>query len=167
VKSGNYTTMTIAEAIAADDEAARIPVTFDRCFHITGPFFHGTKSAFEPGDLVVAGQPMNHDNTRTSNHVYFAALIEPAVWGAELATPRSVDAVGRLYVVEPTGPFEDDPNVTDKRFPGNVTKSYRSRRPLRVIEEIPDWTGHEPGVLQAMLDRLAQLRAQGQDVVFD
>ncbi len=74
---------------------------------------------------------------------------------------------GHVYVVEPLGPFEDDPNVTNKRFPGNVTQSYRSRHPLRVVGEVADWQGHPPGVLQGMLDNLARLREQGLDVIED
>jgi hypothetical protein len=97
-----------------------------------------------------------------------AALLEPAVWGAELATAfAGADEPGRVYVVEPTGPFEDDPNVTDKRFPGNVTRSYRTRHPMRIVDEVHDWVRHPPDVLQAMLDNLARLRAQGLDVIED
>lgn len=102
------------------------------------------------------------------NNVYFTALVETAVWGAELSTALAGSGErGHVYVVEPTGPFEDDPNVTDKRFPGNPTRSYRSSHPLRVVGEVTDWSGHEPEVLQQMLATLAQLRAQGRDVIED
>jgi hypothetical protein len=145
-----------------------VPVTFDRCDHVTGPFFHGTKVAFEVGDEITPGQLSNFHEGRASNHVYFAALLEPAVWGAELAVALTGSEVrGRIYVVEPTGPFEDDPNVTNKRFPGNVTRSYRSRHALRVVDEVHDWQGHEPEVLQGMLDNIARLREQGLDVIED
>ena len=145
-----------------------VPVTFEQCAHVEGPFFHGTKAALEVGDHLVAGRESNYQPGRTINNGYFAALVETAVWGAELAVALAGgDAVGRIYVVEPTGPFEDDPNVTNKRFPGNVTQSYRSPHPLRVVGEVESWTGHDPDVLQAMLDRLADLRAQGLDLIED
>ncbi|MEY2426909.1 MAG: hypothetical protein QOI61_2481, partial [Actinomycetota bacterium] len=98
----------------------------------------------------------------------FSALLEPAVWGAELAVALG-DNGGpeHIYVVEPTGPFEDDPNVTNKRFPGNVTQSYRTRHPMRVVAEVDTWDGHAPDVLQAMLDNLARLREQGLDAIDD
>jgi rifampin ADP-ribosylating transferase len=148
-----------------------VAVTYERCNHITGPFFHGTKEVFVAGDLITAGHVSNYHDGRISNHVYFAALIEPAIWGAELAVAfadnRDDDDVGRVYVVEPTGPFQDDPNVTNKRFPGNVTQSYRSRQPLRVIEEVDTWQGHSHDVVQGMLDGIAKLRAEGLDVIED
>ncbi len=145
-----------------------IAVTFERCEHIEGPFFHGTKGAFEVGDQLVPGHGSNYHDGRTSNNVYFSALVETAVWGAELATAfAGGDERGRIYVVEPTGPFEDDPNVTNKKFPGNITQSYRSRHPLLIVGEVETWEGHAPDVLQAMLDNIAQLRAQGLDVIED
>ena len=148
-----------------DGDTDHVPVTFASCDHVMGPFFHGTRTAFEVGDLIVPGRPSNHHAGRTSNHVYFAALLEPAVWGAELAVALNGDeGRGRIYVVEPTGPFEDDPNVTNKRFPGNVTQSYRTRHPMRVVGEESSWEPHPPEVLQAMLDNLARLREQGLDV---
>ncbi len=107
------------------------------------------------------------------NDVYFTALLETAVWGAELAVALAGPAGeggerrGHVHRVEPTGPFEDDPNVTDKRFPGNPTASYRSRHPLRVVAEVQDWQGHEPEALAAMLDGLSRLREQGLDVIED
>jgi hypothetical protein len=145
-----------------------VPVTFDRCDHVTGPFFHGTKVAFAVGDEIRPGNRSNFHEGRVSNHVYFAALLEPAVWGAELAVALTGRELrGRIYVVEPTGPFEDDPNVTNKRFPDNVTQSYRTRHALRVISEVRHWEGHAPEVLQGMLDNIAQLREQGLDVIED
>jgi hypothetical protein len=151
-----------------DDDDAFDPVTFDRCDHITGPFFHGTRSAVEVGEQLVAGYGSNFHAGRVLNHIYFSAVLETAVWGAELATALAgSDDRGHVYVVEPTGPFEDDPNVTNKRFPGNVTQSYRTPHPLRVIGEVEAWEGHAPEVLQAMLDNLERLRAQGLDVIDD
>lgn len=161
-------TQSIAESIAATGKELHVPVTVEHCNHVEGPFFHGTKHAFEVGDQVVAGWPSNFQDGRTSNHVYFAALLEPAIWGAELATAFTAsEGRGHVYVVEPTGPFEDDPNVTNKRFAGNPTRSYRTRHPMRVISEVQDWEGHPSEVLQGMLDSLAQLREQGLDIIED
>lgn len=150
------------------DHSEYVPVTYDSCDHVTGPFFHGTKMAFQAGEHIVVGRESNYHEGRVSNHVYFAALLEPAVWGAELAVALAgVDGPGRIYIVEPTGPFEDDPNLTNKRFPGNITQSYRTRHPLRVVDELENWEGHPPEVLQGMLDNLARLREQGLDLIED
>lgn len=160
--------MSIAEAIAEAGDTEHVPVTFESCGHVEGPFFHGTKLGFVVGDLLVPGHPSNYHRGRVSNHVYFAALVEPAVWAAELAVALAAsEERGRIYIVEPTGPFEDDPNVTNKKFPGNVTRSYRTRHPMRVVEELEAWDGHAPESLQAMLDNIARLREQGLDVIED
>lgn len=161
-------TKSIAEAIAEADATEHVPVTFESCSHIEGPFFHGTATAFALGDEVVPGHNSNFHDGRTSNHVYFAALLEPAIWGAELAAAlRGTGGCERIYVVEPTGPFEDDPNVTNKKFSGNVTQSYRTRHPMRVVDEIQTWEGHPSEVLQTMLDNIARLREQGLDLIDD
>jgi rifampin ADP-ribosylating transferase len=150
----------------ADDR--RTPVTNDHCEHITGPFYHGTKSTLKKGDELVAGYGSNFQDARVSNNIYFSALVDTAAWGAELATALAGSAErGHIYVVEPRGPFEDDPNVTDKRFPGNPTESYRTRHSLRVVGEVEAWEGHAPEVLKGMLDHLAVLREQGLDVIED
>jgi rifampin ADP-ribosylating transferase len=150
------------------DTGERVPVTYEHCDHVRGPFFHGTKSTLGVGDELVPGRGSNFHEGRVMNHVYFAALVDTAVWGAELATALAGSGErGHVYVVEPRGPFEDDPNVTDKRFPGNPTQSYRTRHPLRVVGEVDGWEGHDPEVLKTMLDRLAQLREQGLDVIED
>src|SRR3954447_17678614 len=150
------------------DGSTHVPVTYESCEHIEGPFYHGTKSVLEVGDELVAGYGSNYQAGRVSNNIYFSALVETAAWGAELATALAGSGErGHIYVVEPQGPFEDDPNVTDKRFPGNPTQSYRTRHPLRVVGEVDDWPGHDPEVLKAMLDSLAQLREQGLDVIED
>jgi rifampin ADP-ribosylating transferase len=102
------------------------------------------------------------------NNIYFAARMETAVWGAELAAALAGrQERGYVYEVEPTGPFEDDPNVTDKKFPGNPTESYRSRHPLRIVRQIDDWPGHDRETLDAMLTALRLLREQGRDVIED
>jgi rifampin ADP-ribosylating transferase len=166
-KEHAYRTKSLAQAIADSQGVEHVPVTFENCEHIFGPFFHGTKTTFNIGDLIGPGQPMNHDQDRIANHLYFTALLEPAIWGAELAVARADGARERIYVVEPLGPFEDDPNVTNKRFPGNVTESYRTRDAVRVVDEVASWDPHPPAVLQGMLDNLARLRAEGLDVVYD
>ena len=129
-----------------------------------GPFFHGTKADLKPGDTIEAGFRSNFGERRAANFVYLTATMDAATWGAELADG---DGPGRIYRVEPTGPIEDDPNLTDKRFPGNPTKSYRTRQPLRVVEEITDWEPHPPEVLQAMLDHLEKLKQQGVEAIND
>lgn len=151
-----------------EQPTTRTPVTFETCGDVQGPFYHGTKHALDAGTELVPGHGSNYQEGRVSNHIYFTALVETAAWGAELATALAGSTErGHIYVVEPLGPFEDDPNVTDKRFPGNPTQSYRTRDPLRVVAEVEDWQGHPPEVLKAMLDHLAQLREQGLDVIED
>jgi hypothetical protein len=157
---------TTATAEGAD--AAYVPVTFERCDHVVGPFYHGSRYTFAEGDLVEPGHQSNYHEGRISKHVYFAALLEPAVWGAELAVALGgSEGRGHVYLVEPTGPFEDDPNVTNKKFPGNVTQSYRTRHSLRVVDELQAWDGHPADVLDAMLDGIKRLREQGLDVIED
>jgi rifampin ADP-ribosylating transferase len=120
-----------------------------------GPFFHGTKADLRTGDLLTAGFRSNYRPEVVMNHVYFTALTDGAGLAAELAAG---DGAPRVYVVEPTGPFEDDPNVTDKKFPGNPTRSYRSSAPLRVVGEVTDWTRLTPEALATWRERLRVLR---------
>jgi hypothetical protein len=120
-----------------------------------GPFFHGTKADLRVGDLLSAGYRSNYRPEVVMNHIYFTALPDGAGLAAELAPG---DGPPRVYAVEPTGEFEDDPNVTDKKFPGNPTRSYRSSAPLRVVGEVTDWNRSAPEVLQAWKERLAALR---------
>ncbi len=129
-----------------------------------GPFYHGTRADLRRGDLIVPGYTSNFGERKKANHVYFSATLDAATWGAELAFGIGP---GRIYVVEPLGDFIDDPNLTDKKFPGNPTRSYRSREALRVVGEVKDWVGHAPEALQAMRDGLARLREQGLDVIDD
>ena len=151
-----------------ENRSPHVPVTYENCEHVGGPFYHGTKSALDVGDELLAGYDSNFQQGRVSNNIYFSAIVETAVWGAELATALAGSGQrGHVYVVAPMGPFEDDPNVTNKKFPGNVTQSYRTRHPLRIVGELDDWKGHEPEVLKGMLDRLAVLREQGLDVIED
>jgi rifampin ADP-ribosylating transferase len=120
-----------------------------------GPFFHGTRAHLSPGDLLVAGHRSNYRPEVVMNHVYFTALVDGAGLAAEIAA-RDGD-VPRVYEVEPTGPFENDPNVTDKKFPGNPTRSYRSAAPLRIVREVTDWTRLTPEALQSWRERIDAL----------
>ena len=126
-------------------------------------FYHGTKADLAAGDLITPGFGSNFAD-RALRHIYFAAKLEAATWGAELAKG---EGKGRIYIVQPTGPFEDDPNLTDKKFPGNMTASYRSLDPLRVTGEVLGWVGHSPEQLQAMRDGLARLEAEGNAQIGD
>lgn len=128
-------------------------------------FYHGTRAALRPGDTIKPGHSANFGKLdRVTTYVYFSATLDAGIWGAELARG---EGRGRIYIVEPTGPFTDDPNLTDKRFPGNPTKSYRSREPLRVLGEWTDWQGHPPEVLQAMKDHIEQLKHLGVEPLDD
>ncbi|MEU3693265.1 NAD(+)--rifampin ADP-ribosyltransferase [Streptomyces narbonensis] len=129
-----------------------------------GTLLHGTKADLVPGDLVRAGHASNFEAGRVSRHVYVSETLDAAAWGAELAAG---DGPGRIYVVEPTGVLEDDPNVTDKKFPGNPTRSYRTREPVRVVSELKGWLGHSPEKIQAMLDGLDELRRRGIATILD
>jgi len=127
-------------------------------------FFHGTRADMTPGDLIAVGYKSNFNQARPLSWVYFAGTLDAAIWGAELAAG---DGQERIYVVEPTGPIEDDPNLTDKKFPGNPTLSYRSRDPLRIIAEVTNWQPHPPEKLQQMREGLARLQAEGNAVIID
>jgi len=120
-----------------------------------GPFYHGTKADLEPGDLLTAGFQSNYRPEVTMNHIYFTATANGAGLAAELASGAGHP---RVYIVEPTGEFEDDPNVTDKKFPGNPTRSYRSRDPIQVVGEVTDWERLTPEELKKWQDRLANIK---------
>jgi rifampin ADP-ribosylating transferase len=143
-------------------DASREPVPFE--VYQAGVYLHGTKAALQVGELLLPGRESNFEVGRTMNYVYFTATLDAAVWGAELASGQGR---GRVYRVEPTGRFEDDPNVTDKRFPGNPTQSFRSRAPLRIVGEITDWVGHPAATLQAMRDSIEELKQQGEAQIED
>ncbi len=128
----------------------------------TETYYHGTKAVLAPGDLIVAGHASNYGKRRIARYVYLSATLEAATWGAELALG---EGRGRIYIVEATGPIEDDPNLTNQRFPGNPTRSYRTREPLRVLGEVTDWAGHSPEQLETMRDRLAELERQGVEAI--
>ena len=126
-------------------------------------FYHGTKAELKVGDLITPGFGSNFVE-RGLKHIYFTATLEAATWGAELAKG---DGRGRIYIVEPTGPFDDDPNLTDKKYPGNMTASYRSLDPLRVTGEVEEWAGHPPEQLRQMLDNLARMKAEGTATIIE
>ena len=127
-------------------------------------FYHGTKADLRPDDLIEPGKNSNFGTRKKAAYVYLTATLDAATWGAELAIG---EGPGRIYVVEPTGPIEDDPNLTDKRYPGNPTKSYRTRDPLRVTGEVRDWKGHSAEELKAMKDHLEQLKQLGIEAIED
>src|SRR3984957_15660574 len=113
------------------------------------PFYHGTKADLKAGDPIGPGFASNFGKRKKAAYVYLTATLDAAIWGAELALG---EGRGRIYIVEPTGPIVDDPNVTDKKYPGNPTKSYRSQMPLRVAGEVTEWQGHAPDKLKRMKD---------------
>lgn len=129
-----------------------------------GPFYHGTKADLKPGDLLEPGYNSNYGERKKANYVYLTATLDAAKWGAELAAG---DEPGRIYLVEPMGGIEDDPNLTDKKFPGNPTRSYRTRQPLRIIGEILNWDGHSQEELQKMRDHLDELKRLGIEAIND
>jgi rifampin ADP-ribosylating transferase len=132
--------------------------------HESGVLLHGTKADLAVGDLLVPGHLSNFEPGRVMNHVYVTETLDAAAWGAELAVG---EGRGRIYIVEPSGAVEDDPNVTDKRFPGNPTRSYRTREPVRIVGELEDWTGHTPEQVESMKAGLADLKRSGRAVIYD
>ena len=125
-------------------------------------FYHGTRADLKSGDLIGVGYRSNYGTRKQASWVYLTGTLDAAIWGAELATGTGRQ---RIYIVEPTGAIEDDPNLTDKKFPGNPTQSYRSREPLRVLGEIAGWVGHSPERLKEMRDHLERLKAQGVEAI--
>jgi hypothetical protein len=125
-------------------------------------FFHGTRADLNPGDRIVVGFQSNFVEAQSLSWVYFAGTLDAAIWGAELALGGAPE---RIYVVEPTGPIENDPNLTDKKFPGNPTRSYRSRDPLTIVAEVTKWLGHSPEGLQEMKDNLVRLKAENAAII--
>ncbi|MFK0165644.1 NAD(+)--rifampin ADP-ribosyltransferase [Rhizobium sp. NPDC090279] len=125
-------------------------------------FYHGTRANLKPGDLIAVGYKSNYGTGKPLSWVYLTGTLDAAIWGAELAAG---DGRERIYIVEPTGSIVNDPNLTDKKFPGNPTQSYRSREPLRVIGEVTEWQGHSPERLQEMKDNVQRARAQGAQII--
>lgn len=129
----------------------------------TGPFYHGTRADLAPGDLLAPGFTSNYADRKLS-WIYFSGTLDAAIWGCELARGEGRQ---RIYIVEPTGAFEDDPNLTDKRFPGNPTESYRSREPLEIVGEVAQWEPHPPERISEMKDFLARMEAEGGAEIID
>jgi rifampin ADP-ribosylating transferase len=127
-------------------------------------FFHGTKADLKIGDLIDIGINSNYGQKKKAKYIYLTATLDAAVWGAELASGEGHE---RIYLVEPTGPIEDDPNLTDKKFPGNPTMSYRSEHPFKVVGEITIWQGHSPEQVRAMKAGLAKLKEQDIEAIED
>lgn len=127
-------------------------------------FYHGTKADLEIGDLIEPGFNSNYGSRNKAKFVYFSATLEASIWGAELAVGENAE---RIYIVEPTGKFEDDPNLTDKKYPGNPTKSYRTAQALKVVGEIKEWNGHPPEQLNVMKANLEKLKQQGIEAIED
>jgi hypothetical protein len=127
-------------------------------------YFHGTKADLKIGDLIEVGISSNYGQNNKAKYIYLTATLDAAIWGAELALGEGRE---RIYLVEPTGPIENDPNLTDKKFPGNPTKSYRSKAPFKVVGEITIWQGHSPEQVKAMKDALAILKEQGIEAIED
>lgn len=127
-------------------------------------FYHGTKADLKTGDMIAVGFNSNYGKRNNAKYIYLTATLDAAIWGAELAQGEGRE---RIYIVEPTGAIEDDPNLTDKKFPGNPTKSYRSIHPFRVIGEVAEWQGHAPEQLKAMKDHLEILKKQGIEAIED
>lgn len=127
-------------------------------------FFHGTKADLQLGDLIEPGRNSNYGERKNAKYIYLTATLDAAIWGAELAFGELRE---RIYVVEPTGPIEDDPNLTDKKFPGNPTKSYRSAHPCRVVGEMTIWQGHPAEQVQAMKEGVAKAKEQGIEAIED
>ncbi len=128
-----------------------------------GPFFHGTKAVLNVGDLLEPNYQSNFQDKK-SNYIYFTATLEAAKWGAEIAAAKNKE---RIYIIEPSGEFENDPNLTDKRFPGNPTRSYRSLSPLKIVAELGAWERHSNDQINQMLTSLEELTKQGKNIIYD
>jgi hypothetical protein len=127
-------------------------------------YFHGTKAELKVGDLIQVGFNSNYGKRKNAMYIFLTATLDAAIWGAELAAGQGRE---RIYLVEPTGPIEDDPDLTDKKFPGNPSRSYRSADPFRVVGEVIDWQGHPDEQVKIMKDHLEQLKQQGIDSLND
>lgn len=125
-------------------------------------YYHGTKADLKPGDLIEPSYASNYGTRKPAKFVYLSATLDAAIWGAELAVG---EGRGRIYIVEPTGSIEDDPNLTNTRFPGNPTKSYRSSHPFRVIGEVAGWEGHSAERLKEMRAHLEDLKQRGVEAI--
>ena len=121
-------------------------------------YFHGTKADLKVGEMIEVGNNSNFGQKRTAKYIFLTATLDAAIWGAELAFGEGRE---RIYLVEPTGPIEDDPDLTDRKFPGNPTKSFRSTEPFKVVGEVTVWQGHAREQVMAMKEALEKLKEQG------
>lgn len=127
-------------------------------------YFHGTKADLKIGDLIETGISSNYGQNNKAKYIYLTSTLDAAIWGAELALGEGGE---RIFLVEPTGPIENDPNLTDKKFPGNPTMSYRSQHPFKVVGEVTVWQGHTAEQVKTMKDGLAKLKDQGIEAIED
>lgn len=127
-------------------------------------FYHGTRADLSIGELIIPGYRSNYGRRNSAAYVYFTATIEAATWGAELAVG---EGRGRIYIVEPTGAMEDDPNLTDRKYPGNPTRSYRTKSALKIVGELKDWVGHSEEQLAVMREHLQKLKDAGIEAIED
>lgn len=148
-----WNSLTTSGEMSGEPPRPFTPVGLRTDVREAGPLYHGTRADLRPGDLLTPGHASNYGSRQTANFVYLTARREGAALAAELAAG---DGPARVYVVEPLGPIEDDPNVTDRKFPGNSTRSYRTRQPLRVVREERDWTPLPPQALEAIRERMRQ-----------
>lgn len=148
-----WNSLTTSGEMSGEPPRPFTPVGLRKDVQEEGPLYHGTRADLRPGDLLTPGHASNYGSRQTANFVYLTARKEGAALAAELAAG---DGPARVYVVEPLGPIEDDPNVTDRKFPGNPTRSYRTRQPLRVVREERDWTPLPPQALEAIRERMRQ-----------
>ncbi len=149
---------------AALDVMISLQIRVARKIDDKGPFYHGTKADLSIGDMLSPGYKSNYGTGEKSNYIYFTSKLDGVALAAELAVG---EGRGRVYIVEPTGDIEDDPNLTDKKFPGNITKSYRSREPLRIIGEVSDWVGHTPEELSVWREKIDKIKQSGIEAIND
>lgn len=159
---GSFLSRSIALILQTNQQNKGIKNTQNK-IEASEVYYHGTKVILQPGELITAGYASNYGERKSAKYVYFTATLEAAIWGAELALGETE----KIYIVAPTGTFEDDPNLTDKKFPGNPTKSYRTKSALRIIGEVKDWPSHSPEQLQQMRDNIARLAAEGITAIED
>lgn len=154
----------VSEGEMCEGEAKKgfVPVGIRKNVQEAGPLYHGTKADLQVGDLLQPGYPSNYGKHAIARFVYLTAIEEGAVLAAELAAG---EGPARVYVVEPTGPIEDDPNVTDKKFPGNPSRSYRTQAPLRIVDEVKDWQGHDPQALKRIRARMEEAARMGIEAI--
>jgi nicotinamidase-related amidase len=149
---------------AALDVMIGLQIRVARKIEDKGPFYHGTKADLSVGDMLRPGYKSNYGKGDSANYIYFTSSLDSVAWAAELAAG---EGKGRIYVVEPVGEFEDDPNLTDKKFPGNITRSYRSDEPLRIVGEVSDWAGHSMEQISAMRQNVENIKQMGIEAIND